>query len=258
MPEHDELLALMPAHALGALDGDDLRRVERHLDRGCDECERELLEATRQVEKLAETVTPTPPSDLLRARLDRELDRRQPRVQPAWVKRAAIVALALLASWSLWDRTLLREEVDRLSADRTETMERLAGVQQQLDQARTMLARLARAGRIVSAPGARQVVLAGLELTPTAQGQTFVDPVARSAVFYATGLPALTEEETYQLWFIADGTPVSAGTFDVEDDGSAMLLVEATAAVDEIQLWAVTIEPAGGVPQPTGAMVLKG
>ncbi len=258
MSEHDQLLALLPAYALGALDGDDVRRVERHLEGGCDECERELLESTRLVERLAESVAPVPPSDLLKARLGRRLDRRQAAVQPAWLTRAAIIVLALLASWSLWDRTLLREEVKRLSAARDETAARLAGVQQQLDQAQTMLTRLATAGRIVSAPGARQVVLAGLDLTPTAQGQTFVDPVARSAVFYATGLPALSEEETYQLWFIAEGVPVSAGTFDVEEDGSAMLLVEATAPVDAIQLWAVTIEPAGGVPQPTGEMVLKG
>jgi anti-sigma-K factor RskA len=34
--------------------------------------------------------------------------------------------------------------------------------------------------------------------------------------------------------------------------------VEDLERVGEIQAWAVTIEPRGGVPQPTGTMVLKG
>ena len=258
MSAHEELQALIPAYALGALDGDDLTRLERHLEERCAECDRELLEATRQVESLAEAVEPTPPSDMVRARLERELDRRQVKARPIWTVRAAVIALAVLASWSLWSQARLREQVARESSARAETAERLERVERELDQAQAMLTRLAKAGRIVSAPGSRNVVLAGLELTPTAQGQTFVDPIARSAVFYATGLPALSQEETYQLWFIAEGLPVSAGTFDVEEDGSAMVLVDDTAAIDEIQLWAVTIEPAGGAPQPTGAMVLKG
>ncbi len=258
MTDHEELLALIPAYALGALEGDDLRRVEAHLETGCEACERELLDSSRQLESLAESVEPLPPSEMTRARLERELDRRQLKSGPAWFKRAAIIALAALASWSLWSQSRMRDEVERQSRARATATERLERVERELEQAQTMLTRLAKAGRIVSAPGSRNVVLAGLESTPTAQGQAFIDPIARSAVFYATNLPALTTEETYQLWFIADGQPVSAGIFDVEEDGSAMLLVDRTAALDEIQLWAVTIEPAGGVPQPTGEMVLKG
>jgi anti-sigma-K factor RskA len=117
--------------------------------------------------------------------------------------------------------------------------------------------RLTRAGRIVSAPSVSSVLLAGLEATPQAQGSTFVDPSARAAVFYASDLPALSGEQTYQLWFIADGVPVSGGTFDVDAEGRAMVIVDQTAPIEAIQLWAVTIEPAGGVPQPTGEMVLK-
>lgn len=258
MSAHEELHALIPAYALGALDGDDLRRFERHLEEGCEECDRELMASTRQVELMAETVEPAEPSELLKTRLERDLDRRQLKTRPIWLVRAAVVALAVLATWSLWSQTRLREELTRQSSARAAATERLERVERDLDQAQAMLTRLAKAGRIVAAPGSRNVVLAGLDLTPTAQGQTFVDPVARSAVFYASGLPSLSREETYQLWFIADGVPVSAGTFEVEEDGTAMLLVDNTAAIDEIQLWAVTIEPAGGVPQPTGAMVLKG
>ncbi len=266
MSTHEELLARIPAYALGALDGDELRELEAHLEQGCEECDRELLASTRQVESMAESVEPAAPSEMMRARLERELDKRESagrsRAEPAarstWRWQAAAAVLLTLAAWSLWDRSQLQQQVAQLDDERATAVASLAEVQEQLDRTQVVLARLARAGRIVSAPGARNIVLAGLESAAAAQGQTFVDPATRSAVFYASNLEPLDEDETYQLWFIADGTPVSAGIFEVENDGTATLLVDNTAALDDIQLWAVTIEPAGGVPQPTGQMVLKG
>jgi anti-sigma-K factor RskA len=44
----------------------------------------------------------------------------------------------------------------------------------------------------------------------------------------------------------------------VDERGSGSLRVEHVAPAGQIQAWAVTVEPEGGVPQPTGAMVLKG
>ena len=71
MTGHEELLALIPSYALGVLDGDDLKRLEAHLETGCQECERSLLESTRQVEAMAEAIEPAEPSAMVRARLDR-------------------------------------------------------------------------------------------------------------------------------------------------------------------------------------------
>ena len=269
MSTHEELLTRIPAYALGALDGDELRELEAHLEQGCDECDRELLASTAQVESMAEAVAPAAPSEMMRARLERELDRRESEsdsrsrrederpARSSWHWQAAAAVLLAIAAWSLWDRSQLQQQVARLDDERSTAVASLAEVQEQLDRTQVVLARLARAGRIVSAPGARNIVLAGLE-SAAAQGQTFVDPATRSAVFYASNLEQLEADKTYQLWFIADGTPVSAGIFDVENDGTATLLVDNTAELDDIQLWAVTIEPAGGVPQPTGTMVLKG
>ena len=105
-------------------------------------------------------------------------------------------------------------------------------------------------------PGVQSVVLAGLGPSPGAKGRTYVNPSTRDALFYAFDLPSLPADKTYELWFIAAGKPVAAGTFDVDPRGTGTVRVERVN--DQIQAWAVTIEPRGGVPQPTGAMVLKG
>jgi anti-sigma-K factor RskA len=112
---------------------------------------------------------------------------------------------------------------------------------------------------IISAPGMRPVALAALKDAPGARGYTFVDPRTSRAVFVAANLPQLAADKTYELWFIADGKPVPAGTFGVDPGGrSGTVEVGGVAPIDRIQAWAVTVEPRGGVPQPTGAMVLKG
>ena len=129
---------------------------------------------------------------------------------------------------------------------------------QQLKSANVELARLESQARIVSAPDMHPIVLAGLESAPRSTGRTFVSPRDGKALFYAYGLPAAPAGKQYQLWFIADGKPVSGGVFDVDAAGNAALLVEHVAPVETIQAWAVTVEPAGGLPAPSGAMVLKG
>ncbi|MFY9826233.1 MAG: anti-sigma factor, partial [Thermoanaerobaculia bacterium] len=112
--------------------------------------------------------------------------------------------------------------------------------------------------QVVAAPGVQSVTLAGMGPAPRAAGHTYVNPLRRDALFYAFDLPALPSDKTYELWYIAGGKPVAAGTFSMDPQGIASVKVESVPDVATIRAWAVTIEPAGGVPQPTGAMVLKG
>jgi anti-sigma-K factor RskA len=75
----------------------------------------------------------------------------------------------------------------------------------------------------------------------------------------AAGLPPAPAGKTYQLWAIAgQNAPVSAGVFEVDPKGSASLRVPKLAGVDKVDVFAVTLEPAGGLPAPSGPMVLAG
>lgn len=69
-----------------------------------------------------------------------------------------------------------------------------------------------------------------------------------TVVLEVDGLPALTEDETYELWYVRGETPVSAGTFSARDGAAVAVLDGEMSAGDVI---AVTVEPSGG--SPTGA-----
>jgi anti-sigma-K factor RskA len=267
---HDtDLELLLPSYALGILEGEDLRSIEEHLAEGCEVCDAELLAMSSLVNEMADSIEPVVPSEMARARILRAVAATRPAsasattdsgrgsgLSPAW--RFAMAAGLALLVWSGWSQFDLRREVDRLAADREGLRQELDIVRTDLSATRTELARTLLASQIVSAPRTASVLLAGLDAAPESTARTYVDPGTSRAVFYASNLKPLDADKTYQLWFIADGKPVSAGTFAVDRQGSGSVLVEDVAAFDSLQAWAVTIEPAGGVPQPTGDMVLLG
>lgn len=258
---HDELL---PAYALGALDGEELRELEAHLAAGCAECRQQLRLWQGDLEELAASLPPVAPSDTTRQRVLKLTGSRVPSapVRPrSGLQRWAVLAAAaslLIALWSGWRQARMGEELERLSGERDRLARQMEGMDQQLAAARSEAQRMAEALAIITAPGGQAVQLAGLDPSPGASGRTFLDRRNGRAVFYARNLPALQPDRTYQLWWIEDGKPVSAGTFGVDEAGTGTVRVERLAPTGEIQAWAVTVEPAGGVPQPTGAMVLKG
>ena len=78
------------------------------------------------------------------------------------------------------------------------------------------------------------------------------------AIFYSSNLPLTPPEKTYQLWVIAGDTPKSVGVFDVGQKGMNIIKIDSLSEIKSIQKYAVTLEPAGGVPLPTGEMYLAG
>ncbi|HKH46843.1 MAG TPA: anti-sigma factor [Thermoanaerobaculia bacterium] len=256
-PRYDEML---PAYAVGALDGNELRELEAHLETGCPACGEQLALWQGDLEELAASVPPVAPSAETRGRILRLTGagrpvRRAPRLR--WLALPA-AALLVLALWGVVRQARLGGEVERLRSERSRLERQVAELDRELGLARAESQRMAATLAILSTPGARTIRLAGLDPVPGAIGETFVEPQNGRAVFWAFHLPAPEPGKTYQLWWIGDQGPVSAGTFDVDAQGRGRVEVARVDRPDAIQECAVTIEPAGGVPQPTGAMVLKG
>ena len=112
--------------------------------------------------------------------------------------------------------------------------------------------------QFLSDPQVRIVNLAGLPPSPGARGQLLWNPLSRTGLLLATGLPPVPAGKAYELWGIAGAEPVPAGVFIVNEGGLALFRLPALPESKSFDKFAVTLEPAGGVPQPTGSMVLLG
>ena len=155
----------------------------------------------------------------------------------------ALAAAALVAGYLGWTLTALEGEL-------TERAREVTSLQQEIARQQELLKTLVSADTQV-------VALEGLKPSPAARGRMWWHGGA-GGFFVASGLRAAPAGKTYQLWAIAGGTPRSAGVFDVDPKGSAALRVTPLAGVEKVKAFAVTLEPAGGLPKPSGPMYLAG
>lgn len=255
---------LLAGHALGVLDEEERASLERHLDKGCPVCAPELAAMLEVAEGIASSVPAIEPRPevrrelLARAKAVTPIGRRvvASRVGGRTLALAASVALLLLAGAVGWGLGL-QQRLQRVERQRVALAADLAAARAELSRNEVERVALLRHLAVLGASRLQQVQLAALPPAPTANGRMFLDPGSGEALFSARGLPLLPRDRTYQLWFITGGKPVSAGVFDVGPQGDGRVLVDAVPSGAPIDAWAVTVEPAGGVPQPTGEMVLK-
>ena len=111
----------------------------------------------------------------------------------------------------------------------------------------------------VLAPDARMIRLAPLPPAPDAAGLVAVTPSHSHAVLQVAGLPTPPPGKEYELWWIGSKSgPVKAALFAPGAHGEATIASALPPAGEQLLASAITLEPAGGVDKPTGAMYLKG
>jgi len=90
-------------------------------------------------------------------------------------------------------------------------------------------------------------------------GSVLIDTEYNNAVLILRGLPAIPEDQTYQVWLIApDGKRTSAGLLRPQPD-LAFISEPLSATQDLVNFVGVgmTIEPAGGSDSPKGQQVFR-
>jgi anti-sigma-K factor RskA len=108
-------------------------------------------------------------------------------------------------------------------------------------------------------PRVQVALLKGLESNPTAKARLLWHPESRQGILWVSGLPPLPLQQSYELWAFVGDQPVPAGTFDARADGATVIPISRQESLGEVPVkFAVSVEPKGGVPQPTGAIVLVG
>jgi hypothetical protein len=166
-----------------------------------------------------------------------------------WMAIAAgvllVVSVSMLA-WAMRDRENLRAAL----TDQIARGQRTATVSDSL-----RVAAMSKDSVIAGLTG-RDVAMMTLTSAGTRSpyAHMFWDKAHNTWTLVAHNMPDLKPGRTYQLWLVTPDKKISAGTFEPRD-GDAM--VRATYALsDKLMALAVTEEPMGGMPQPTGAMVM--
>ena len=251
---HEQAHDHLEEFVAGTLSAEDQAAVSAHLDTGCEECLRRVRELSEISALLADAAPPAEPPPGLRKRLmeqARGSDKSNGvsgggfvRWLPALIAAAAVVLVVL---WS-WD---LRSANQQL--------------QSQLDSTRVALSDLEKdiaayedATFLLGEPGMQFIDLAGVAPNEQAFGKVVLDPDKGTGIVYMYALPPTPEGMAYQLWVVREGKPTSAGTFTVNEDGTAMLKLERVDDLSEVLAFNVTIEPEGGASEPTGMMYLTG
>ncbi|WP_432196292.1 anti-sigma factor [Streptomyces sp. bgisy027] len=235
--------ALTGAYALHALSRDERAAFERHLA-DCAACAQEVAEFTATAARLGlATAGPVPPETRQQV-LHRIAAVRQERPGPASTARvgrfgararrlsrwalAACLAGAGLGGVAVWQH------------------ERAEDARAEARQARASADELA---AVLTAPDARTGTA---RLAGGATGAVVVSRSLDRAVFVSSGMAEPPRGRVYQLWFDDRGTMRPAGLMDPRRADQTVLL---RGAVDGAHGMGITVEPAGGSPEPTSAPV---
>jgi anti-sigma-K factor RskA len=263
---HDEHTLAAP-YVLGALETAERRVFEAHLA-ACDSCRAEVRSLQRVADALALSVPQRTPGLALRARVlgsipdaaDRGAagpvlhlhDRPAP---PIWLPLAAMLVLAVglgAYAWQLHGRLAALEGRVAAAEQRAQVAESQAADARRESGA----AQLAMA--VFAAPDVARIELAGLKPAPSASARALWSR-DRGMVFTTANLPVLPAGRVYQVWVLTASTPpLSAGLVRPDADGNAATVFSTPADIPPPVAVAVTIEPDGGVPSPTGDMYLMG
>jgi anti-sigma-K factor RskA len=243
-PTRDEDFDLL---ALGALEGEEKQALEAHVT-ACSDCARKLAEGRGRVAILSLAAPPVAPSAVVKQRLMAQI-RGEAEAAPApagprrwWnaILAPAAVALAVLTIFLWYENRALDRRIAALHASMSQQ-------QQQLDEVREV-AELMTSRNTITVPLAQQ---SGMP-----KGTAHVMYNAKMGmVMYDGEIAPAPAAKTYQLWLVpVKGDPISLGVFSGQPDHSMMKVPEGMPP----KWFEVTLEPAGGMPHPTGPMVLMG
>ena len=262
--DHDVFREQAALFALGALEDSERAAFEAHSS-GCADCTAEARSLLSVASALSQAVPQYDPPAGLRDRVLKPLQSTRrytkepgtpsPKGLAPWLSAAAALVIAVgLGMYSV----SLRNRVAGLDGQLREAMVRIGASEQQTVAARRLIASLQTPIAVLTAPDVKRFDLKGEQAAPQASARAFWSR-ARGLVFTGSQLPPLPAGRIYQLWVLtAQPAPISAGLLMPDQNGVVTTTFDTPPTIPEPMAVAVSLEPDGGVPSPTGAIYLRG
>jgi len=240
----DELVA---AYVLGALDENELERVEQHLE-GCVRCQQAVAEARAAIDLLAYLPEPRPVPLRVRQRLVTRLQAEVEAVvgvstlawrgRLGWLAAAVAAVIALVFAWQSLQ-------------SQAEVQEREARVRE-LEQRGQVLAQF-----VANRPQGFVVPIESTAGAPGARGGVILDPTSNVALVLVDGLPRLPAGQSYVVWLVTGERYINAGVLPVDDQGRGELYLTPQETLSTLTGIAVTVETGVLVASPNGLPVAE-
>jgi hypothetical protein len=168
----------------------------------------------------------------------------------SWYAMAATLAFILTGAQLIrvtGDRNRMRAEIASTAAVRpvSDTMAAVASQREAMIQA-------------MAGPDVKVVALAVSKAAPQPLGRMFWNHATNDWMMVTYGLPVPKPGKTYQVWLVTDKAKISAGTFRPDAQGRTVMHANYALARNALRAVAITEEPDGGMPAPTGPMVVVG
>jgi anti-sigma-K factor RskA len=274
----DETLQdLAAAYALNALDANAARAFEADLARNPElrAFTDELCEAAAALAHAAPRELPSPE---LRERVLSAVRAEAAVVSPASPIKAAapstgfnLLPWALAAGFAvttaaLWferdqwrnESLALRQEAIALRERDAAAKTRIAGLSSQVEALRLESEEF----RTRDALAQVRIATLSAQVAAFAKGSAVIvwDPVKQRGIVRLANLPRPESGKDYQLWVIDPKypQPVSGGVVPMDQNGSARVSFTTDHPIEKADKFAISVEPAGGVPNATGPIVLLG
>jgi anti-sigma-K factor RskA len=244
-------------YALGALEGDEKLAIESHVV-SCADCARKLAEAEGRIALLAfatPRVEPEPAvkqllMEQVRAAAESAAPEREPESERTtgskWRNAVLIPVGAALAIATL----LLWNENRRLD-------QQLAALHASMQQQQKQLQDAREVAGLITASDTITVALAPQAGMPKGAARVMYN-AKMGMLMYDGEIEPAPSGKSYQLWLVpANGSPINAGVFTAVSGQPNHWMMKLPQGI-EPKTFAVTLEPAGGMPQPTGPKVLVG
>jgi anti-sigma-K factor RskA len=274
----DEVKEIAPLYVIGALDDKTAHEVESSLHSATPEQQQDIARWREIAALLPQALPLQTPSESLRDRLlsriseeyqqtpieiaveesalkemaehgeNKVLQFVQPRRAESrvvrWMLIAATVLLAFSSGYFYKQKTEFARELQAVSQERDSLSSDLADERRKFDD--------------MISPQTRFIAMVGEE-TPQANAKVAWDTKAQRWVIYIFDLPAPPSDKEYQLWYVTKtASKISAAVFRTDSTGRTVLkLTLPPDALAGLAATAVTLEPRGGSPQPTGKFYLK-